>query len=64
MDADLRQQPTSDKGTQNPDNEVTNDPETGPAHDLTCQPARNETHKQYNQQAFTRHIHFAASEFC
>jgi hypothetical protein len=54
MDAKLRQQPTSDKGAQNPHNEVTNDPKSGPSHDLACQPACDETHKQYDQQAFTR----------
>ncbi|WP_245283805.1 hypothetical protein [Bradyrhizobium sp. URHD0069] len=63
MDAQLRQQPTSDKGAQNPDNDVANDPKTGPAHDLTRQPTCNETHKQYDQQAFTRDIHFATSAF-
>jgi hypothetical protein len=63
MDAQLRQQPTSDKGTQNPDNEVANDPEAGALHDLTCQPACNETHKQNDQQAFTRHIHVPPRHF-
>jgi hypothetical protein len=28
---------------------------------LTCQPSGNETHKQDDQQTFTRHIHGAAS---
>jgi hypothetical protein len=59
MDTQLRQQPASDKGAQNPDNEVTNDPKSGASHNLTCQPARDETDKQYHQQAFTRHIHGA-----
>jgi hypothetical protein len=63
MNAELRQQPASDKGAQDPDNEITNDPETAPAHDLTGQPAGNDTHKQYNQQALTRHIHFVTSVF-
>jgi hypothetical protein len=57
MNAQPGQQPASDKGAQNPDKEITNDPETGPAYDLTCQPACNETDKQYDQEAFTRHIH-------
>jgi hypothetical protein len=35
VDAELRQQPASDKGAQNPDNEVTNDPKASPSHDLT-----------------------------
>jgi hypothetical protein len=63
VDAEPRQQPASDKGAQNPDKEVTNDPEAGPLHDLTRQPACNETDKQDDQQAFTRHIHFATSGF-
>jgi hypothetical protein len=49
MDTQLRQQPASDKGAQNPDNEVSNDPESGALHNLTCQPACNETDKQYDQ---------------
>ena len=57
MDAQLRQQPASDKGAQNPDKEIANDPKTGPAHDLTGQPAGHKTHKQDDQEAFTRHIH-------
>jgi hypothetical protein len=36
MDAELRQQPTADKGTYNPDNQITNDPNPGPTNDLTC----------------------------
>src|SRR5260370_13445457 len=63
MDAELRQQPASDKGAQYPDNNVADDSKTGPAHNLTCQPACNETNKQYDQQAFTRHIHFVTSAF-
>jgi hypothetical protein len=59
MDTQLRQQPASDKGAQNPDNEVTNDPKSGASHNLTCQPACDETDKQYHQQAFTRHVHGA-----
>jgi hypothetical protein len=63
MDAKLSQQPTSDKGAQNTDNKVANDPKTGPSHDLTCQPACNQAHKQYYQQTFTRHIHCVTSAF-
>jgi hypothetical protein len=49
MDAQPGQQPASDKGTQNADNEITNDPKTRPSHDLPCQPACDETDKQYDQ---------------
>jgi hypothetical protein len=61
MNTQLRQQPTSDKGAQNPEQEITEYPKTSPLHDLTCQPASNETHKQYDQQAFARNIHCATS---
>jgi len=63
MDAQLGQQPTSDKGAHNPHKEVANDPKTGSSHDLTCQPACDKTHEQYDQQAFTRHIHCGTSVF-
>jgi hypothetical protein len=49
MDAELRQQPTSDKGAQNADNEITNDPKAGASHDLSRQPACDQTDKQYNE---------------
>jgi hypothetical protein len=49
MDTQLRQQPASDKGAQNPDNDVPNDPKAGAANDLTCQPACDEADKQYDQ---------------
>jgi hypothetical protein len=61
MNTQLRQQPTSDEGAQNPEQEITEYPKTSPSHDLACQPASNETHKQYDQQAFARNIHCAAS---
>jgi hypothetical protein len=51
MDTQLRQQPASDKSPQYSDDEVTKDSKTGPAYDLSCQPARNQTYKQYDQQA-------------
>jgi hypothetical protein len=38
MDAELRQQPASYESAQYPDNKVTNEAETGPSHDLPCQP--------------------------
>jgi hypothetical protein len=49
MNAQPGQQPASYEGAQNADNEIANDPKTGPSHDLSCQPARDETDKQYNQ---------------
>jgi hypothetical protein len=49
MDAQLGQQPASNKGAQNADDDITNDPKTRPSHDLSCEPACDETDKQYNQ---------------
>jgi hypothetical protein len=49
MDTQLRQQPASDKGAQNPDNDVPNDPKAGAANDLTCQPACDEADEQDDQ---------------
>ena len=61
MDAELRQQPASDEGAKYPDDEVTNETKSGPAHNLTCQPAGHQTDKQDEQQTFTGHVHCAAS---
>jgi hypothetical protein len=61
MDAEPGQQPTAYKGAQDTDDQIADDPESGPAHDLTGQPACNETYEQYDQEAFARHIHLATS---
>ena len=61
MDAELGQQPTAYKGTQDTDDQIADDPESGPAYDLTGQPACDETYEQYDQEAFARHIHLATS---
>ncbi|MEO7383474.1 MAG: hypothetical protein ABIU18_00930 [Novosphingobium sp.] len=63
MDSKARQQPAADNGTDNPDQNVTNDPEARPSHDLTGQPACNEANEQYYQQAFTRHMHCVTPAF-
>jgi hypothetical protein len=63
MDPELRQQPAAYKGAQDADKHITDDPKSGPANDLAGQPARNQTHKQYHQQALTGHIHFVTSIF-
>jgi hypothetical protein len=64
MDANPRQQPISDKGTQYSKKDITDDPKTRPSHDLTGQPARNETYEQYDQQAFIRHMHGSPQASC
>jgi hypothetical protein len=61
MDADLGQQPIADEGTHDPEDQVTNDPETRTSHDLAGQPACNDAHEQYYQQAFIRHMHCLTS---
>jgi hypothetical protein len=63
MDAELGQQPASDKGTQDSDDKVADESEAGPLHDLAGEPAGNEADKQYDQQAFARHVHLVTSRF-
>jgi hypothetical protein len=61
MDAEPGQQPTAYKGAENTNDQIADDPESGPAYDLTGQPACNEPYEQYDQEAFARHIHLATS---
>jgi hypothetical protein len=63
MDAELRQQPASNKGTQNSDNKVADQSEAGPLHDLAGEPTGDKANKQDDQQAFTRHVHLVTSRF-
>jgi hypothetical protein len=63
MDAELGLQPASDKGAQDSDDNVADESEAGPLHDLAGEPAGNEANKQYNQQAFARHVHLVTSRF-
>jgi hypothetical protein len=63
MDPELGQQPASDKGAQDSDDNVADDSESGPLHDLAGEPAGNEANKQYDQQAFARHVHLVTSRF-
>jgi hypothetical protein len=63
MDAELGQQPASNKGTQDSNDKVADDSESGPLHDLPGEPAGNEANKQYDQQAFARHVHLVTSRF-
>ena len=53
MDTEARQQPAPDKGTDNSDDDVTEDAKPGAAHDLAGQPARDQADKQDYQEAFT-----------
>ena len=61
MDPKLRQQPASDQGTQESDDKVADEPEASSLHELTRQPACDETNKQNHQQALARHVHAATS---
>jgi hypothetical protein len=45
MDPELGQQPASDKGAHDPDNEVAKKSEAGPLNDLASEPACNEADK-------------------
>jgi hypothetical protein len=60
-DSELGQQPASDKGAQDSDDKVADESEAGPLHDLAGEPAGNEADKQYDQQAFARHVHVVTS---
>ena len=53
----------SDKGADDSDDNVADDSEAGPLHDLAGEPAGNEANKQYDQQAFARHVHLVTSRF-
>jgi hypothetical protein len=61
MDAELRQQPTSDQGTDNAHDQIANEPKTSSLHKLACQPSGNDAHDQYDQQTFARDIHVGTS---
>ena len=57
VQAELREKPAANEGTCDSDEEVADDPEAGPLHDLARQPSGNEADHQYDQETFTRHMH-------
>jgi len=57
VNAELRQEPTSDESAGHSDNEIAFEPEARALHDLTCKPSGNEANNKYDQQTFTRHVH-------
>ena len=63
MDAELGQQPTSDEGTDDSDDEIADDPEPGALHDLAGEPTGNQADQQYDEKAFARHVHAYPSGF-
>jgi hypothetical protein len=62
-DTELGQQPAPNKGAQDSDDKVADESEAGPLHDPAGEPAGNEADKQYDQQAFARHVHVVTSRF-
>ena len=46
-----------------PMSNVADEFEAGPLHDLASEPAGNKANKQYDQQAFARHVHLVTSRF-
>jgi hypothetical protein len=62
-DAELGQQPASNKGAQDSDDKVADESEAGPLHDLASKPAGYEANEQDDQQAFARHVHLMTSGF-
>jgi hypothetical protein len=55
--AELRQQPVTDESTDDPDNHVTEEPETRPFDEFPGQPPRGEANGYYDKETFTRHVH-------
>jgi hypothetical protein len=57
MDTELREQPTSDKRANDPDSDIGDEAEASPRYNLPCQPSRNQTDQQDDEQTFARQIH-------
>src|SRR6476646_7639299 len=57
MDAELRKQPTADKGAEDTNDNVTDDPKTSALYNLPGQPSGHETHQQYDHQTLARQMH-------
>src|SRR5580658_9883724 len=57
MDVELRQQPVADEGADDSDDNVANQPKTGPAHDVTGQPSRDKTDDEDDEEAFVGQVH-------
>lgn len=58
----LRQQPVADEGANNADEQIADEPESAPAHDLAGRSAGNKADQQNDQQTFIREMHRAASK--
>jgi hypothetical protein len=56
-DAQPGQQPRADEGADNPDDDVANDPEAGSLHELSGEPACNETYDQNDDKTFIGNGH-------
>src|SRR5262249_12825241 len=55
MDAQSRQQPSADQRPDDPDADIRDEAETGAAHDLTGEPAGNQSDDEDDQKTFARH---------
>src|SRR5262249_26664706 len=55
MDAQFRQQPSADQRSDDPDADIRDETETGAAHDLTGEPAGDQSDDQDDQKTFPRH---------
>src|SRR6185295_18020801 len=52
------QQPAADQGTDDPDEEIADEPEAGAPNDLACKPSSDQADHQNDQETFTRHRHW------
>jgi hypothetical protein len=57
MDTELRKHPTADERADDPYNQIANQSKSRALHDLASQPSGDQPDQQYDQQAFTRHVH-------
>jgi hypothetical protein len=61
MDAELGEQPATDEGTNNSNDQITDQTKAGPSHDLAGQPSRDDSNQQDDEKTFARHVHFLPS---
>jgi hypothetical protein len=63
MNAKLWKQPAAEKGAQDPNDKVANNTESGTLDDLSRQPTGDGSDHQYDQETFTRYLHFRILSF-
>src|ERR1700733_9090503 len=57
VDTELGQQPVANEGSDDPDEEVTDETERAASHDLARQPSGNKAYQQYNEKTLVRDVH-------